>query len=83
MPDITRATQLTDDIAAEIEDMFEYHAWDEDQKDKGFRVRMALVNAVKVIIANVPASPDRSAAIRKIREARMDCMSAISFDGKY
>lgn len=28
-------------------------------------------------------SPDKSVAIRKIREARMDCNSAITHDGKY
>jgi hypothetical protein len=35
-----------------------------------------------VIIETVPPSPDRSVAIRKLREARMDCNSAITFDGK-
>lgn len=66
-----------------IDDMFEYHQWDNEQIAKGNRVREALANAMRVIIANVPESPDRSVAIRKIREARMDANSAISHHGKY
>lgn len=53
-----------------------------------FRVRkpsedVAEELAVKTIVGCVPPSPDRSAAIRKIREARMDCNSAITHGGKY
>ena len=43
----------------------------------------ALGNAVKAIVAGAPPSPDRSAAIRKCREARMDANSAITHAGKY
>lgn len=68
---------------AVVDDMFEYHRWSEEQIQQGIVVRMALAVAVKTIIRSVPASPDRSAAIRKLREARMDCNSAISHDGRY
>lgn len=67
----------------EIDDMFVYHPWDDENVAKGKAVREALANAVKVIVANVPAGPDRSVAIRKIREARMDANSALTFDGRY
>ena len=71
------------EVNDEIDQMFAYQPWDEEQKKAGEFVRMHLARAVKAIIANVPPSPDRSSAIRKIREARMDCNSAISFEGKY
>jgi hypothetical protein len=83
MSDFTRATELTPEVAAQIEDAFEYHPWDERQKARGQIVRTALSDAVKAIVDNVPAGPDRTVAIRKLREARMDCNSAITHGGKY
>ena len=82
-PDIARARQLTPAVAAAIEDQFEYHPWDAERVAHGRAVREALANACKVIVEHVPPSPDRSTALRKIREARMDCNSAITHDGKY
>lgn len=81
--DFTRATELTDEVKQAVDDAFEYQPWDQPKIDRGAKVRSALADAVKVVIANVPPSPDRSAAIRKIREARMDCNSAITHNGKY
>jgi hypothetical protein len=81
--DFTRATELTGEIDAAIEDAFEYHPWDGKKAEAGTQVRRALVNAVKVIVANVPPGPDRTVAIRKLREARMDCNSAITHNGRY
>jgi len=66
-----------------VDDMFTYHRWNDVQVEQGSRVREVLANAVKLIIRTVPAGPDRSAAIRKLREARMDCNSAITHDGRY
>jgi hypothetical protein len=81
--DFTRATECTEEVASQIDDAFEYHRWDEGKIAQGALVRKALADAVKVIVANVPPSPDRTTAIRKIREARMDCNSAITHSGKY
>jgi hypothetical protein len=83
MADFTRATELTPEVAAAIDDAFEYHKWDDQQVEQGREVRMSLAIAVKLIVKNVPPSPDRTTAIRKIREARMDCNSAITHGGKY
>lgn len=80
---INQATDVTDEISKEIDDIFSYHSWDAMKVESGRRVREALSNAMKVIIDNVPPSPDRTVAIRKIREARMDCNSAITHEGKY
>ncbi len=81
--DFTRATEATEEVKEQIEDAFEYHPWDQAMIERGKKVRIALANAVAVIIDNVPPGPDRTVAIRKIREARMDCNSAITFGGKY
>ena len=83
MSDFTRATQLTPDVEDAIDDAFNYHSWTELQTAQGVEIREALANAVKVIVKHVPPSADRSAAIRKIREARMDANSAITHGGKY
>ena len=80
---INFATADTTGINDIIDDMFEYHKWSDAQVEAGKRIRKALADAVKIIIADVPPSPDRTIAIRKLREARMDCNSAITHGGKY
>jgi hypothetical protein len=74
------ATEISD---AELKDVFDYHPWTPEQIAKGTTVREALAQAFKAIVENVPPSADRSAALRKIREARMDANSAITHGGKY
>lgn len=81
-------TQSTDpDIAAKvavtIEDQFTYHKPTEDQIISMNAVRETLAEASKIIVAMVPPSADRSVALRKLREARMDANSAIIHNGKY
>lgn len=81
--DFTRATLVTPEVEEAVNDAFAYHPWTPAMVERGERVREALADAVKAIIVNVPPGPDRSVAIRKIREARMDCNSAITHGGKY
>jgi hypothetical protein len=81
--DFTRASHLTPDVEAAIEDAFEYHEWTKEQVWQGKLIRAILADAVKTIVKFAPPCPDRSAAIRKIREARMDANSAITHGGKY
>ena len=81
--DFTRATALTPEVEAEIDNAFEYQRWNDKQVAAGKKIREALANAVKAIVAGAPPSPDRSAAIRKCREARMDANQAITHGGKY
>lgn len=82
MIDFTRATELTPEVEASIDDAFEYHKWTPAQVEAGSNIRKALAGAVKAIIAGAPPSPDRSAAIRKCRDARMDANSAITHGGR-
>lgn len=81
--DINRASELSEETSKAVDDMFEYHPWSKDQVDAGAVVRRSLAEAVKAIIKWVPPCPDRTVAIRKIREARMDANSAITHGGKY
>jgi hypothetical protein len=83
MPTIDFESKCTEEVKKILTDQYEYHSWDEEKTIRGTNVRDALQAAVVVIINNVPPSPDRSVALRKIREARMDCNSAITHDGKY
>jgi hypothetical protein len=78
--DINRAKTI-DPI--DLEDIFEYHKWNDEQVSKGIRVRRVLEEAFAQIIENVPSCPDRAVALRKLREARMNCNSAITHGGKY
>lgn len=81
MLDITRASELTPEIDKTIDGLFRYQPWTDEQRAKGDLVRDSLAAAVKTIIANVPPCPDRSVAIRKIIEARMDANAAITLGG--
>lgn len=77
---LNRATEID---PSDLEDIFEYHKWSDEQIELGKRVRKVLSEAFAQIIENVPPCADRSTALRKIREARMDCNSAITHNGKY
>lgn len=78
--DINRATSITD---AEVAAIFDYQPWTSEQVASGKVVREAHGEAFKAVIENVPPCPDRTVALRKIREARMDANSAITHGGKY
>lgn len=80
MADINRGTDISDE---EVADVFDYHTWNDEQIAAGKEVRKALGEAFQVVIRKVPPSPDRTVALRKIREARMDANSAITHGGKY
>lgn len=77
---LNQATSITDE---QLNDVMAYHPWDEAKIAQGNKVRVALGDTLKVIIENVPPSPDRSCAIRKLRDARMDCNSAITHGGAF
>ena len=66
-----------------VERCFTYHPWSRYQGELGDQVCEVLIHAAKTILRVVPGGPDRSAAIRKLRECRMDCNSAITHDGEF
>jgi hypothetical protein len=71
---------LTD---AQLDDMFTYHAPTPAQLPKYAAVNEAAKAFAKVVIANTSVSADQSAAIRKIRNARMTANMAIALEGRY
>jgi hypothetical protein len=81
--DFNQADKMTPEIEAAVRGVFNYQPWSMEMEMKANLVREALANAVLVIVEQVPPGPDRTTAIRKIREARMDCNSAINHGGKY
>ena len=61
-----------------IEELFTYHAPTEAQVHQYLRIRSAGKALVRCIDAECPAGPDRTAAVRKIREAVMTANAAIA-----
>lgn len=68
--------------ANEITDLFRYHAPTDDMVAKFDAVRRAVTNAAIQIDEVCPPGPDRTAAIRKLKEAQMTANAAIVLDGK-
>mgnify|MGYP001595371972 CR=1 FL=1 len=61
-----------------IERLFTYHAPSEAQTHQYLRIRNAAKALVRCIDAECPPGPDRTAAVRKIREAVMTANAAIA-----
>ena len=74
---------VSPEVEKEAQDLYEYHPWTEKQIEAGKAVRAALIAAHLVIVGNVPPGPDRTVALRKLRDARMDANSAITHSGRF
>ena len=61
-----------------IEDLFTYHPPTPEQAGKYERINAAMKAAALVINTECPSSPDRTAAMRLLREARMTANSSIA-----
>lgn len=61
--------------------IFTYHKPSPEQLPKLEKLRAAALEFARVIEANVPNCADRSAAIRKIREAVMTANAALVLEG--
>ena len=64
-----------------LEAFFTYHAPTDADKVKYNAINEAALNLAKVVLAQCPQGPDRSAAIRQVREARMTANAAIACRG--
>lgn len=82
---VTPETATEEEITELVDEVFDYKSWSgQPAKIEASReVVDALKAATVAVIKHVPPSPDRTTAIRKLREARMDCNSAITHDGKF
>lgn len=71
--------ELTEEeLEAIADDLFRYHPPTEEQKAKYDAINEGAKAFFKVVHANCPQSPDRTAAVRLIREARMTANASIA-----
>jgi hypothetical protein len=77
----TPLPQLTEE--QQLEDMFTYKAPHSGQPQRYENIRKAGLAFAKAIMNLAPKSPDRSVAIRCVREAVLWTNSAVANDGKY
>jgi hypothetical protein len=66
---------------AHLDTWFTYHPPTSNKQYQYVVIRDAAKSLAEIIVANTPASPDQTAAIRKIREAVMTANAAIACDG--
>jgi len=72
-----------DEPKDQIENLFTYHAPSEEQKEFYLSIRKAGMDLAKTIDTTCPPSPDRTMAIRKVREAIMTANASIATDGGF
>lgn len=66
---------------ATLDNWFSYHAPSESDNAKYGLIRAAGRHLAETIVLNTPASPDQTAAVRKVREAVMTANAAIACGG--
>lgn len=66
-----------------LERVFTYQSWASDQIRQAEPVKEAILALGRAILRNVPDCPDRSVALRKLRELRMDVNAAITHRGEF
>ena len=67
----------------QIEQLFTYHSPTEEQKQDYVDIRSKAMELARLIDTKCPASPDRTAAIRKLRECVMTANAAIATGGGF
>jgi len=65
-----------------LRDVFHYHTPSEAQLQQYIRIRDGAGDFARVVMLTCPPSADRSAALRKIREAVMTANASIALEGK-
>ncbi len=70
--------QINDEEQQNINNWFVYHAPKSDQLNRYQELRDAGKQLAETILKNCPPSPDRTVAIRKIREAIMVANASIA-----
>jgi hypothetical protein len=77
-PDGTVGGPQVDPPKDALAELFTYHAPTEDQTKAYAEIRGAALTLARVIDANCPAGPDRTAAVRHVREAVMTANASIA-----
>jgi hypothetical protein len=70
------------ELQAWLDDVFTYHAPNEDDVRAYQAIREDAKQLVRTIMQNVPSCADRTAAIRKVREAVMTANAARALQGR-
>lgn len=65
-----------------LKDVFSYHTPSAEDLERYQRLRSAASDFAEVVITNCPASEDKQAALRKVREALMTANASIALKGK-
>lgn len=85
--DLNRAVEaspeLSPEVMNEINDLFEYHPWNDEQMRHGYEIRTILATAFSVLINHVPPCPQRTRALNMLHDARMLANAAITHKGKF
>lgn len=66
---------------AKLEEIFDYHSPDDEQAWAFPPIRAAAKDLARAILLNCPPCADRTAALRKLREAVMTANGGISLRG--
>ena len=74
--------ELNDPDLPKLENWFSYHPLSEDQKVAYGQLRDGGYMLARCILLHCPPSADRTAALRKVREAIMTANAAIACGGK-
>lgn len=82
--DLTRHLGLiTEEVAAQADDLFSYHNLTSDQMDRISMVREHLLMAYTTVLSHAPPSPMRTRALNMIFDARALANAAIAMNGRY
>ena len=73
---------ISQDEQEALNDVFDYHAPKGDQVEIYEQLRESAKAFASIIMLLVPASADRSAALRKVREAVMTANAAVALEGR-
>jgi hypothetical protein len=65
----------------DLTQFFTYHPPKGDQPERYNAIRDAALVFAKVVLANAPAGPDQTVAVRKLRECVMTANAAIALEG--
>lgn len=79
-PDINVPVASVDE--EQLDNIFRYHAPDEVQIERYSELRAYAKAFARSILRHCPASADRTAALRKVREAVMTANASIALGGK-
>jgi hypothetical protein len=80
--DLSRVRELTPEVESAIDDFFAHNKPDPGKLAAADRVRKILSDAAKTIVQNIPPSPDRTVAMRKLRETLTDSEWALAHGGQ-